>query len=60
MCEFSAFFQNKSDSKCCLVDISESKNTKLWTFSIEFGELRNKNVTNTFIQKQDFAYKDSQ
>ena len=31
------------------------KNTKLWSFSIKFGELRCKNVSNTFIIKREFA-----
>ena len=32
------------------------KNTKLWSFSIKFGELRYNNVTNTFMIKRDFAW----
>ena len=31
------------------------KNTKMWSFSNKFGELRCKNVNNTFMQKPDFA-----
>ena len=43
---FSAFFQNKRDSKCCWVDTS-----------IKFGELRYENVNNTFMLKRNFAWK---
>ena len=31
------------------------KNTKLWSFSIKLGELRCKNVNNTFMIKRNFT-----
>ena len=37
-----------------------SQNIRKWSFFIKFGELRYKNVNNTFMIKRDFALKDSQ
>ena len=54
---FLAVFQNKRDLKCYFVDTLLPKNTKLWSFFIKFGELRCKNVSNTFIIKRGICLK---
>ena len=54
VCEFSAirhFFKTKQN----LV-----KKHEMWSFSIKFGELRHKNVNNTFMIKRKFTSKGSQ
>ena len=48
-------FLSFSDSKCCWLDTLQSKNTKLWSFSIKFDELIYNNVNNTFTKKGQMA-----
>ena len=48
-------FLSFSDSKCCWVDTLQSKNTKLWSFSIKFDELLYNNVNNTFTKNGQMA-----
>ena len=63
MREFSAsrhFFKTNVTQSVAELILYSQKNTKLWSFSIKFGELRCKNVNNNFMQKRNFALKDSQ
>ena len=54
-CVFSQFlgiFSKQTWLKVLLSSYFIVKNTKLWSFSIKFGELRCKNVSNTFTIKR--------
>ena len=62
MCEFSAFryFFKTNVAQSVAELIVNSKKHEMWSFSIKFGELRYKNVNNTFMIKWDSAKKHSQ
>ena len=56
--EFSAsrhFFKTNVAQSIAELILYSQKNSKLWSFSIKFGELRNNNVNNTFMIKRHFA-----
>ena len=57
VCEFSAFWQffktNEAQGFAELVLYSQKH--EIWSFSIKLGELRYKNVNNSFMIKRDFA-----
>ena len=57
---FSAFFSKQKWHKVLLSWFFVVKKHEMWSFSIKFGELRYKNVNNTFMIKREFALKISQ